>query len=593
MPIMENIAIKRNEFVSRLQIETAKAGIPTLKFIENDKPIYIHSRYSPQAEAEKWAASFYEEGKKLFILIGIGLGYQAEVLLDKMQEDEKLLLIEPIEEIADMALQYGVLNQILQDERVFLCCTNNDIAFRHIILDVLRGGLLTDYKLYILPVYLRIFFDETNVALKILEEVMKFEQININTVKFFAAQWQDNYLRNVFVAAESYPYIIFKQKFEYPVVIVSAGPSLVSELPLLKSLYNKVLIIAAGSAVTTLNKNRIKPHIIVSIDGGIRNYQHFKQLNYQDVPLFYAPEIHYKILEEYKGPKVVFQFNNGDLYSWYNKLLGFETGKVAAGLSVANVSLDIALHISSGPVCLIGQDLGYTGGYSHAEGNINRKSLEEFKKQGRELIEIEANDGSKLWTDYIYLDMKKWFENYLVYNKNREVYNATLKGAKIEGMIPIEFTEFIENYCQNEFDIAGHINRIMLEHSFCGNRTLREDVFEMLESLEKLKMATLKAKKNAAKLLEAVEDRETKKINKLLKKMDEIDEEIRELEDKDIFLFFIRQPLLIKFNYSDIPKKIEDDKLIAKENYFFYEALYNMTENVMRILSEKFDGVIK
>ncbi|MBO8159606.1 6-hydroxymethylpterin diphosphokinase MptE-like protein [Thermosyntropha sp.] len=593
MSDMKNQETANEGYELKLRVEPSRAGIPTLKFIEGSQQFYIHSRYNPEAEAEKWAVSFYEEGKKLFILIGIGLGYQAKALLSKMKENERLLLVEPVKEIFDMAVQDGNINQILKDERVIFCCTDNNMASRQVFLDVLRGGLITDYKLYISPVYLRIFTHQTNEAVKIFEDIIRFEQININTVKFFAAQWQNNYLRNMFIAAKSCPYLLFKQRFSCPVVIVSAGPSLTSELPFLKSLYNKAVIIAAGSAVTTLKKNGIKPHIIVSIDGGMQNYRHFKQLDYDDVPLFYSPEIHYKILEEYKGPKVVFQFYHKDLSNWYNELLGFETGTVVAGLSVANVALDIALQVSNGPVCFIGQDLGYTDGYSHAEGNINRKSLEEFKEKGRELIEIEANDGSKLWTDYVYLDMKNWFENYLICNKDRQVYNATLKGAKIKGMIPIKFADFIENYCKAESDIAGQIKEILSEHHFCRDAELKENVLEIVYRLEHLKMLTLNGKKTAAKLLEAVESREIKKIEKLLKKMEKIDEELKEIEDKDIFLFFIRQPLLIKFNYSYIPEKIEDDKFIAKENYFFYETLYNMTENVLRILSDQINGVVK
>jgi len=337
-----------------------------------------------------------------------------------------------------------------------------------------------------------------------------------------------------------------------------------------------------------LNKNGIKPHIIISIDGGMQNHRHFQRVDYEDVPLFYSPEINHRILEEYKGPKVIFQFPHEGLYGWYNNILGFETGTAVAGLSVANVALDVALQISSGPVCFIGQDLGYTGGYSHAEGNINRKSLQDFREKGRELIEIEANDGSKLWTDYVYFDMKSWFENYLVCHERNDIYNATLRGAKIKGMVPIKFTDFIATYCTAEHDIAGEIKGILSENSVGRSSESAEYLFKTVGELEELKTLTFTGKKTAEKLLDAVKNKKTKKIGKLLTKMDQIDTKIKEVENKDIYLYFIRQPLLIKINFSVAEKEENDDKIeIAERNCFFYESLHNITGNAIEMLASQ------
>lgn len=581
-------AVSRVGHEGDLQIEPSKHGPPTLKYIADNQELYIHSRYSPGTEAERWADFFYEKDKKLFVILGAGLGYQAKALLSRMGEKQKLLLVEPVREIYDLAKRSGGTDDLFRDERVIFYCSDDYMETRNVLLNILRAGLMADYKLHIFPAYKKIFKSQIDEVLKILEELLRFEQININTVKFFARQWQENYFRNLSSALKSQPFLKFKNRFDLPVIIVSAGPSLACELPYLKSLYNKAVIIAAGSAVTTLNKNGIKPHIIISVDGGVQNYRHFQQVDYEDVPLFYSPEINYRILEEYKGPRVIFQFPHEGLYGWYNNILGFETGTAVAGLSVANVALDVALQISRGTVCFIGQDLGYTGGYSHAEGNINRKSLQDFREKGRALIEIEANDGSKLWTDYVYFDMKSWFENYLVCHERNDIYNATLKGAKIKGMVPIKFTDFIAAYCIAEHDIAGDIKKMLSENCVCRNTESAEYLLKTVGELEELKALTFTGKKTAEKLLDAVKNKKTQKITKLLAKMDKIDTKIKEIENKDIYLYFIRQPLLIKINFSVTEKVENDDRIkIAERNCFFYESLHNITGNTIEMLTSQ------
>ncbi|MFX0560598.1 motility associated factor glycosyltransferase family protein [Tepidibacillus infernus] len=571
-------------------VEMGKNQNPTIKFTNNDAQYYFHSKYDPVNEAKRWADSFYEEGN-ISILIGLGLGYHAKSLLKKMDKEDYMIIIEPSKEIFQLAIQNVDLTDLINNKQVFIHIGTDYNGIRS-ILEGFNRQQFRPYKINISHHYDKLFNEEIKSILKIIEEAIMSYKIDLNTRIFFSEKWQENYLRNLKHAINSIPFKVFEDKFTSPVIIVSAGPSLKEEIDYLKTIHNRAIIICSGSAITILEKYNIKPHIIVSIDGDLENYNHFKKLKNRDRPLFYSPHLHYKILDEYLGPKIVFQPTGIGIYNWYNEMIGFETGTVYQGSSVANGVLDIATRISSGPICFIGQDLGYTGGYSHPEGHNHRKSLDSIKNNNRNLFTIESNDGSKLFTDYVYYGMKKWFEDYLDVKKLDHVYNATLKGAKIKGTKPISFQKFIEKFCTIETDIEAMISDIIFENK---NDTMKVNSEEKIDEIKNVVSTFIeyssKGEKISKELLETVINNKSddKKINKLLVKLNKVDRKIHQLNDKDLILYFIKQPLMIKMEFWKNRKKTDDEKndvSIAEKNYYFYKELNSMANKVKVILEQ-------
>lgn len=562
-----------------LQTEMTRSGYYTLKVVCNGKEYYLNSKYNPQKEAENWANSFYEEGN-LFVMIGLGLGYHANALAAKMKKDDKLLILELSPDIYELAIKTATISQLLSDSRVTLCMGDNVYNLQAIVAEIVEQKSFTANKIFVCPNYDKIF--AVNDILEKIKQAFMSYVVNINTLKFFAEGWQENYFKNIKYALKSVPFQSFNNAFSVPAVIVSAGPSLTAELKKLKMLANRALIISAGSATPVLQKNHIKPHIIVSFDGGIRNYEHFQEVKYDNVPLFYSPMLNYKILAEYRGPKVVFQ-SVYEISKWYNTVLGFETGMVPMGPSVANCALDIACKLTCGPICFVGQDLGYTGGVSHAEGNINRTNVSSINKA---LVNIEANDGCDLMSDYSFINMRDWFETYLSHCR-REAYNAALHGAKIKGTTVIEFGQFINKFCCEETDISGKIEDILAEGAIkvASNQRVAEISKQIYSCLDEIESVSLKGKKLAGKLLNCVKKGDTRNINLILSKLTDVDTRISKLKEKEAILLFIVQPMLIKLKFWDIKgnKKTEDIS-IAEKNCYFYNELNKMSAKIKKML---------
>lgn len=565
-----------------LQIETTKIGNPTLQISYDDKTLYLHSKYNPIREAEKWAKEFYQKGK-LSIIIGLGLGYYAQALLNLMDENDHILIIEPYEEIFELAKENG-LGQLVTDPRVFICLQSDKNKLGQVLRGLITEHLLKNSEILVAPNYDKIA--EVEAIIFQLKRAFIDYAVDINTKLAAAFNWQENYFRNIEHAIQSCPLTAFENKFTCPVIIVSAGPSLQNELEKLKAAYQHAIIISAGSATPVLLKNGVKPHLVMCIDGGIEMYNHFKDIDYEELPLFYIPSQHYKITERHRGLKVLFQIREIKIVDWYNELIGFNTGTVAVGPSVANFALDIACRMTSGPICFVGQDLGYVGGFSHAEGNDNRVSSE--TKQG--LISTPSNDGGVLYADYAFVLMREWFEKYLSANPRGNVYNASLHGAEIKGTKVIAFHEFMNEFCQEKIDAEQNIKEISNSwHVVHKNKIDLEKIIQELgKTLEMVITATKEADELSRRLLDSVENCDYDSIDELLVKLSQVDDEIMSLKNKDGLLYLIIQmivDILILWDEDD-----EDDHKkrikIAKKNKFFYNNLYRMARTVRKMLDD-------
>ena len=160
-----------------------------------------------------------------------------------------------------------------------------------------------------------------NILRKLEETIrknVKLSLVNLGTIAVFSKIWQKNLLYNLYESWKSLPFQVFKNRFTCPVIIAASGPSLTKQLDYLRMVKEKqsALIIAAGSTINPLLKAGIKPHLIVSIDGGEANWMHFKNINYDDIPLFYSLAVHKDIPKNHKGFKVVFNSGDKDLSAW-------------------------------------------------------------------------------------------------------------------------------------------------------------------------------------------------------------------------------------------------------------------------------------
>ncbi|HAN0527143.1 TPA: motility associated factor glycosyltransferase family protein [Campylobacter jejuni] len=384
----------------------------------------------------------------------------------------------------------------------------------------------------------------------------------------------------------SYKELLSKRKgISDTAIIVSTGPSLTKQLPLLKKYANKATIFCADSSYPILAKHGIKPDYVcmlerTEITAEFFNHD-FGEFD-KDIIFICAGVVHPKAIEYLKDRNLVIT-QKVLAFPYYINLKDFSYA--AVGFSVAHTLSYLATYLSHKNIIFIGQDLAYAeNGNSHPDDYQNSAN---YESQMYEHILTTAYGGNgKVETHSIWLLFKNWFENEMIPNTRKmgiTTYNCTEGGARIEGTIEKPFLWACENLLhkdlnkpfekleplslnkQNEFLLKTYYKVCKsIEHCRDFSKILSND-FENIQSI----YLSLNEKEEDINL--AIE-----KIDKFKNKL----EDIKQMQD----LYEILQPLRTQFElnlariYVLNPKTKEDafnkSILWIKEHLEFMELVY-------------------
>ncbi|ECK7525512.1 motility associated factor glycosyltransferase family protein [Campylobacter jejuni] len=384
----------------------------------------------------------------------------------------------------------------------------------------------------------------------------------------------------------SYKELLSKRKgISDTAIIVSTGPSLTKQLPLLKKYANKATIFCADSSYPILAKHGIKPDYVcmlerTEITAEFFNHD-FGEFD-KDIIFICAGVVHPKAIEYLKDRNLVIT-QKVLAFPYYINLKDFSYA--AVGFSVAHTLSYLATYLSHKNIIFIGQDLAYAeNGNSHPDDYQNSAN---YESQMYEHILTTAYGGNgKVETHSIWLLFKNWFENEMIPNTRKmgiTTYNCTEGGARIEGTIEKPFLWACENLLhkdlnkpfekleplslnkQNEFLLKAYYKVYQsIKHCRDFSKILSND-FENIQSI----YLSLNEKEEDINL--AIE-----KIDKFKNKL----EDIKQMQD----LYEILQPLRTQFElnlariYVLNPKTKEDafnkSILWIKEHLEFMELVY-------------------
>ncbi|EOX4603401.1 motility associated factor glycosyltransferase family protein, partial [Campylobacter jejuni] len=384
----------------------------------------------------------------------------------------------------------------------------------------------------------------------------------------------------------SYKELLSKRKgISDTAIIVSTGPSLTKQLPLLKKYANKATIFCADSSYPILAKHGIKPDYVcmlerTEITAEFFNHD-FGEFD-KDIVFVCAGVVHPKAIEYLKGKTFIIT-QKVLAFPYYINLKDFSYA--AVGFSVAHMLAYLATYLNHKNIIFIGQDLAYAeNGNSHPDDYQNSAS---YESQMYEHILTKAyGEKEEVKTHSIWILFKNYFENEIIPNTIKmgiTTYNCTEGGARIEGTIEKPFLWACENLLdkdlnkpfekleplslnkQNEFLLKAYYKVYQsIKHCRDFNKNLSND-FENIQSI----YLSLNEKEEYLNL--AIE-----KIDKFKNKL----EDIKQMQD----LYDILQSLFIQFElnlariYVLNPKTKEDafnkSILWIKEHLKFMELVY-------------------
>ncbi|HEG2491601.1 TPA: motility associated factor glycosyltransferase family protein [Campylobacter coli] len=442
------------------------------------------------------------------------------------------------------------------------------------------------YFLELMSHYYERFHEDVLELNKKLAENFKNSIVSHGNDPLDALQGIEQFVYNLpqMITHPSYKELLSKRKgISDTAIIVSTGPSLTKQLPLLKKYANKATIFCADSSYPILAKHGIKPDYVcmlerTEITAEFFNHD-FGEFD-KDIVFVCAGVVHPKAIEYLKGRNRKYLIIPRYLYfPIYIKLKYFDF--LYNTPSVAHMACYLSLHLNHKNIIFIGQDLAYAeNGNSHPDDYQNSAN---YESQMYEHILTEAYGGKKeIKTHEVWIFFKQILEAMII-KYHITTYNCTEGGARIEGTIEKPFLWACENLLHK--DLNKPFEKLEPLSLNKQNEFLLKAYYKVCKSIKHCRDFS-KILSNDFNNIQNIYLNLNKKENDLnlaIRKIDEFKnklENIKQMQD----LYEILQPLRTQFElnlariYVLNPKTKEDafnkSILWIKEHLEFMELVY-------------------
>ncbi|MCW1849486.1 motility associated factor glycosyltransferase family protein [Campylobacter jejuni] len=444
------------------------------------------------------------------------------------------------------------------------------------------------YFLELMSHYYERFHEDILGLNKKLAENFKNSIVSYGNDPLDALQGIEQFVYNLpqMITHPSYKELLSKRKgISDTAIIVSTGPSLTKQLPLLKKYANKATIFCADSSYPILAKHGIKPDYVLSLER-IPLTSEFFNNDFgefdKDIVFVCAGVVHPKTIEYLKNKTFIIT-QKILAFPYYINLKNF--CYAAVGFSVAHMAYEFATHLSHKNIIFIGQDLAYAeDGFSHTKdySNLDKHEGHFQRDKGKFQCLAYGGDGkaesSEVWTMFRF-----FLQDTISRNIISTTYNCTEGGARIEGTIEKPFLWACENLLYKDLNkpfekleplSLNKQNEFLLKayYKVCKSIKHCRDFSKILSNdFEKIQSVYLNLNKKENDLNLAI-----RKIDEFKNKL----ENIKQMQD----LYEILSTLLIQFElnlariYVLNPKTKEDafnkSILWIKEHLEFMELVY-------------------
>ncbi|EGQ5340095.1 motility associated factor glycosyltransferase family protein [Campylobacter coli] len=312
---------------------------------------------------------------------------------------------------------------------------------------------LSLYEMFVNNVYYKKFYEDIwHKADELCEKNIKIVIRNLGLNLTISFQCYSHLLQNIPSMLGSIPFqrILSERKNKFDnAIVVSAGPSLTKQLPLLKAYQDKAVVFCADGALSMLEKEGVVPDYVTNLDCrdlAMKFFQNKGKLKQSIIALECAT--HPNVVRSLKAENCMIVLRNKALYQRFN-LNDF--GYIDTGTHVSHFSYTLALALGFKNIIMIGQDLAFDEkGNSHSKGfDFGEKFEEEHKKYK---LKTQAYGGKgEVLTHITWNDYRVKLEYLFACNDQKaKFYNATEGGARINFTEELSFKECCEKLLTKE-----------------------------------------------------------------------------------------------------------------------------------------------
>nr|HEF1065794.1 motility associated factor glycosyltransferase family protein [Campylobacter jejuni] len=453
------------------------------------------------------------------------------------------------------------------------------------------------YFLELMSHYYERFHEDILGLNKKLAENFKNSIVSYGNDPLDALQGIEQFVYNLpqMITHPSYKELLSKRKgISDTAIIVSTGPSLTKQLPLLKKYASKATIFCADSSYPILAKHGIKPDYVCMLERDEIVAECFNNDfgEFDKDIVFIVKSVTHPHTIKYlqKNNRAFILVSTYASFIQYLKLDYF--GYFNMGFSVAHMNFLLTIHLKYKNIILIGQDLAYAkDGQTHSQGFIHANLHNGDYERDLDRFSTTAYGGNgKVQSSEIWTLFRHNFEKDIVnikMNYHITTYNCTEGGARIEGTIEKPFLWACENLLdkdlnkpfekleplslnkQNEFLLKAYY-KVYQSIKHC--RDFNDNFIKVYDKIKNSFMSLQNSQKNEIFIQEIIQD------------IDKTKTQIDELYNTQKDLIQILGPLLTQFElnlariYVLNPKTKEDafnkSILWIKEHLEFMELVY-------------------
>ena len=370
-------------------------------------------------------------------------------------------------------------------------------------------------------------------------------------------------------------------------IIVSTGPSLIKQLPLLKEYASKATIFCADSAYVILQKYGIKPDYVCMLerDDVVAECfnNDFKEFN-KGILFILASVVHKEVLNFLERDQRTYMLVHRPLYSAASLKLD-EYGYLGLGHSVSNMIYELAGALRFENILFIGQDLAYAkDGSSHPKEHIHGSQGEEIR--GEKYTLAYGGEG-QVRTQLTWNLFRQAFEREIFWAKEKlgiTTYNCTEGGARIEGTVEKPFLWACENLLSEDlkkpFDFPKFLDKKLAKDKL--EKTKKYLKKNIIESKEFIKKCQIQLQKLRYSLEKNEEDFQTlEKIKNNLLNLFQDFKKLKLFNELCRTTYFHNEWEILKFEVLNSKKQKEElvEFLKIQHNWFIQNLGYLDTQN--------------
>lgn len=582
-------AIKENSRFNINEINNEFVIIDT----KNNTPLELPSYSNAQLEKFKAFASYSH-----IFLFGIGNGVYLKYLLEN--SNAYILLFEPEIELLFIAFHTMDFRQYLVSNlKILVPKDSTGSDFIRVLVATKAKFSTFSYQLMLSdPYYHQAHKKEYDKTNETIVNKLNFIILNDGTDINDSLTGLTNHINNLKYMLQNPNFADnIKNKAKTDVaVVVSTGPSLSKQLPLLKQYQDYVTILSADSALTVLEQNGIQPDFCCSMERDEPIKLLFEKVpeNFKKDVIFVRASLQMDFIKDFVKPGADMLVMRPFPYNRAFKLDKY--GYICSGMSVANMNHELGINLGCKYVVFIGQDLAYSDdGRTHAKGHIHGEKAKYALESGFADVHVTAYGGKgKVLTNEGYVLFKNGIEQIIELTKLfTQTINSTEGGVRIEGSIEMPFAKVLEKYVKKTKKKEKYQVKSPSQEEIKQNLTQTEETLKhLIKDGKNLQKLLENAVKKIGKDIDKVKDKNQKEMLKyfsdkrISKSLDYISKTRASLDNevfRSFYINFCQQAVVhtemkLQAIRAQIPKNPEENKQKAilwishHFNYFFEMA---------------------